>query len=277
MAITKTCLPLGGSKEGDTMSSENMRDAFRTFTTTCALITTDGPRGPNVMAAEWAFNVSYDPFLILVAIDPANRTHDMILESKEFGVNLVSEDQVAAMGFAGHYSKEDTDKLSSELFDTYPGKKIRAPMIRNALLQAECRLVQTHVLGDHTAFVGEVLEFSVAPEGKPVALHHGSRRLGERIARPPGLVVAVTPMQAKPGTGLEATGELTGPGRAGQTVEVWLRDPAGNVVAKGEALTDDEGGFRSPLELPDSTPAGRYHVEARSGGLTGRAHLEISN
>ena len=118
------------------MPSGNLRDAFPAFTTTCALITTDGPHGPNVMAAEWTFNVSYRPFLILVAIDPGNRTHDMILESQEFGVNLVAEDQVAAMGFAGHYSKADTDKLSSEAFDTFPAKHIRAPLIRGALLAA---------------------------------------------------------------------------------------------------------------------------------------------
>ena len=84
------------------MSSTMLRDAYRAFTTSCAWITTHGSDGPNVMAAEWAFNVSYDPFLILVAIDPANRTHDLILESKEFGVNLIPEDQVTAMAFAGH-------------------------------------------------------------------------------------------------------------------------------------------------------------------------------
>src|SRR5512136_2907530 len=123
------------------MSMESLRDAFRAFTTTCALITTDGPRGPNVMAAEWTFNVSYRPFLILVAIDPANATHDIILESKEFGVNLVSEDQTAAMAFAGHFSKAEVDKLSSERFETYPGQTIHAPMIRGALLNAECRLL----------------------------------------------------------------------------------------------------------------------------------------
>ncbi|HII40982.1 MAG TPA: flavin reductase family protein [Thermoplasmata archaeon] len=229
------------------MPSGNLRDAFPAFTTTCALITTDGPHGPNVMAAEWTFNVSYRPFLILVAIDPGNRTHDMILESQEFGVNLVAEDQVAAMGFAGHYSKADTDKLSSEAFDTFPAKHIRAPLIRGALLAAECRLVAHYPMGDHTAFVGEVVEFSVGSEKSPVVLHHGSRRLGERIVRAPGLLVAVTPMSAQPG----------------------------EAVATANASTDEEGSFRARLRVPPDLRSGRYLLEAAGEGARGQAHLEV--
>lgn len=256
-------------------TSENPRDAFRAFTTTCALITTDGRHGPNVMAAEWTFNVSYRPFLILVAIDPANRTHDLISESKEFGVNLVAEDQIAAMGFAGHYSKADTDKLSSELFETYPARKIHAPMVRGALLNAECRLVDTYGMGDHTAFVGEVVEFSVDTEKRPVILHHGSHHLGERIARAPGLVVAATPMRASSRSSVAVAGELTGPDRADAPVIVRILSPDGTSVLESSARADAEGVFRADLDLPASMTPGTHHIEARAGDLRGRARLEI--
>ncbi len=257
------------------MVSNNLRDAFRAFTTTCALITTDGPDGPNVMAAEWTFNVSYRPFLILVAIDPANRTHDLILESKEFGVNLVSEEQVTAMGFAGHYSNADTDKLSSELFETYPAHKIHAPMIRGALLNAECRLLETHPMGDHTAFVGEVLEFAVYPERKPVVLHQGSHHLGERIVRAPGLVVAGTPMRAARGVPVAVSGEVTGTDRADAPVEIRLISPEGTVSHETSARSDAEGFFRVQLDLSEGLAAGRHALVAEARGLRGRAHLDI--
>ncbi len=257
------------------MSSEDLRDAFRAFTTSCALITTAGPRGPNVMAAEWTFNVSYRPFLILVAIDPENRTHGMILESKEFGVNLVAEDQVAAMGFAGHYSKADTDKLSSEVFPTYPAKRIHAPLIRGAVLSAECRLVAHYPMGDHTGFLGEVVEFSVDAGRPPLVLHRGSHRLGERILREPALLVAATPMRARPGDAVLVTGELTGPSRADASVEIALRNGSGKSVAEGRAVTDSEGSFRAQLEIPPAVPSGSYVVMARSVGLEGFAHLDL--
>lgn len=256
------------------MSSQSLRDAYRSFTTTCSLITTNGAEGPNVMAAEWTFNVSYNPFRIMVLVDPGNRTHDMILESKEFGVNLVAEDQAAAMAFAGHYSKSDTEKLSSDIFQVIPAKRIHAPMIRGALLNAECRLVAHYPLGDHTAFLGEVLEFSVDPEKPPLVLHHGSRRLGERIVREPGLVLAVTPVRAKAGDLIAVTGELTGPGRGHQVIQTSLRDPAGNIVAEAKAVTDEEGTFHTQLGIPSAVGIRSWRVEARSGDLAGFAHFE---
>ncbi len=257
------------------MSPENLRDAYRAFTTTCALITTTGPTGPNVMAAEWTYNVSYHPFLLLVAIDPANRTHDMIRETREFGVNLVSEEQIAAMGFAGHYSKADTDKLSSDLFETMPAERIRAPMIRGSLLAAECRLVDEISLGDHTGFLGEVVACSVDPEGKPILLHHGSHRLGERIVREPRLIVAVTPMRGTSPRDLVVSGELTGFERSGQHIAVFLWGTAGDVLAEARAVTDDAGSFRVRIAVPATASAGAHIVEAQSGGLRGLARLEV--
>ncbi len=259
------------------MSSKNLRDAYRAFTTTCALITTDGPQGPNVMAAEWTFNVSYRPFLILLAIDPANRTHDMILESKEFGVNLVAEDQLAAMGFAGHYSKADTDKLSSRLFETFPAERIRAPLIRGAVLNAECRLVEHYPMGDHTAFLGEVLEFSVHPDKAPLVLHHGSHRLGERIARAPGIVVAATPMSAAPGDRITIAGELTADPRTDQPVHLELRDAENVVVGSACADTGPDGSFQVSVPIPSARGPGPWMAIALSGQLEGRARVAVSD
>lgn len=261
--------------EAHGMASESLSDAYRAFTTGPALITTATAAGPNVMAAEWTFNVSYDPFLILVSVDPGNRTHDLIREAQEFGVNIVSEDQVAAMGFAGHYSKSDTDKLSSELFETFPAKRIRAPLVRGSLLAAECRLVREIPLGDHTGFLGEVLEFSVDPSRRPLVLHRGSRRLGEKIARQPGIALAATPMEAKAGEEVVVTGEFTSPQQPDGTVSVQLQRADGNVLAAAETSTASGGVFRLRLAIPSSARTDAYRLVARSGEAEGRARIHV--
>ncbi len=257
------------------MEPEERRQAYRQFTTTVGLITTHGSRGPNVMAAEWTFNISYDPFLISVHIDPTEATHGAIVETGEFGVNLLAEDQVVAMGFAGHFSKYDIDKLSSEVFETYPAKRIRAPMIRGAILNAECRLIQRLTLGDHTAFVGEVVEFSVDKSKGPVVLHRGPRRLGLRIRRSLALVVAVAPSEAKPGTALKVAGELTAPSRASKTLHISLLDAKGSPVAQVPAKTGQGGDVTLVIDIPSDAPPGDYVVEGRYRSATGRARLRI--
>jgi flavin reductase (DIM6/NTAB) family NADH-FMN oxidoreductase RutF len=249
--------------------------AYRLFTTSVALVTTNGPRGPNVMAAEWTFNVSYEPFLILVSIEPGEATHEAIAETGEFGVNLLAEEQVVAMGFAGHFSKHDTDKLSSELFETVPATRIRAPLLKGCLLTAECKLVQRVEMGDHTAFVGEVVAFTVDPRKRPVVLHRGAHALGARIPRPPAIAVAATPMDAPHGGTVTVDGELTGPDRATRPVALAIVDAGGTTRATAEARTDAYGYFQATVELPPSVHAGPYAVVATSGEATGRARLVV--
>lgn len=256
------------------MSSGNLRDAFRSFTTTCALITVNGPRGPNVMAAEWTFNVSYDPFLIAVHIDPANVTHDEILAAGEFGVNLVSDSQGPGIRFAGHFSKAETDKLTSEVFETYPAKRIRAPLIRGSLLTAECRLVNHVRIGDHTAFIGEVIEFTVNPEMSPLILHHGSHRVGTKIERRPGIVLAVTPARARPGGQIRVDGELSSPHGTSLTFTLIAAD--GTELPLGGIDPATEDSFEATFALPSGLSLGRYRLVGRSEELEGGASFELA-
>ena len=65
----------------------------RQLVTNVALISSDGPYGADVMAAEWTHYMSYSPCLIAVNIRGHDATAHNIEESKEFGVNLASEDQ----------------------------------------------------------------------------------------------------------------------------------------------------------------------------------------
>lgn len=256
------------------MPSGSTHDAFRAFTTTCALITVNGPRGPNVMAAEWTFNVSYDPFLIAVHVDKANVTHDEILAAGEFGVNLVSEDQGAQMRFAGHFSKSETDKLSSEIFETYAAKRIKAPMLRGSVLNAECRLVQHFPVGDHTAFIGEVLEFSVDPGKRPLILHHGSHRLGDKIERRPALVLAATPAEAHPGARVTVHAQFAPPSRDRVTLALVTPDGEERLLATADPAGHDS--FEAAVTLPDDVRPGPYTVVGRIASVEGRAQLHVS-
>jgi flavin reductase (DIM6/NTAB) family NADH-FMN oxidoreductase RutF len=258
------------------MASATPREAFRQFTTGVSLVTTRGRGGDNVMAAEWTFHVSYNPFLISVHIRPGKATHTAIEESQEFGVNLVSEDQVNAMSLAGHFSGHEVDKFSSDLFDTYPAEKIGAPMIRGALLNAECRVVQQIPMGDHTAFVGEVIAFSVDGSKGPVILHKGARTAGERIAREHVVAVASTPSTVAPGDRVLVTGELMMKDRASLTIEVTIVDPQGVDKASAETTTEMDGQFRVELQLPGDAPKGAYRVVAHHGDVQGSARLQVN-
>jgi flavin reductase (DIM6/NTAB) family NADH-FMN oxidoreductase RutF len=146
------------------------------FITNVGLITTDGPFGADVMACEWTHHVSYSPGLIAICIGPDKATHKNIKQTKEFGVNLCSTDQSIMSSIAGGYSGSRYNKINAlkELgFEFYEAKKIRAFMIKGAAVNIECILSEEITLGDHTTFVGEVIEASNNADKVPLAYHGG--------------------------------------------------------------------------------------------------------
>ncbi len=160
----------------------------RKFVTNVGLITTDGPYGPNIMAAEWTHHISYAPCLIAVNIAPDDATHTNILNSSEFGANLCASDQSVISSIAGGSTGKGVDKMSvlRELgVAFYRAKRIDVLMLEGAAMNAECKLLKAVELGDHTMFVGEVLEIS-ALDKSPLVHHDGRNwQIGERVLKPP--------------------------------------------------------------------------------------------
>ncbi|MBI4016016.1 MAG: flavin reductase family protein [Candidatus Aenigmarchaeota archaeon] len=170
------------------MGLEYGSPAARKFITTIGLITSDGPWGPNIMAAEWTHHISYNPGLIAVFPRPSRATTENIKKTKVFGVNIAAIDQNVISSIAGGNTGKEIDKIAvlKELgFEFYPAKKIKVLMVKGAAANIECKLVKTVKLGDHTMFVGKALEVS-SIEKESIAYNGGKYyRLGEKIEKPP--------------------------------------------------------------------------------------------
>ncbi len=146
------------------------------FITNVGLITSNGRWGHNVMAAEWTHHISYSPGLVAVNIGPEDATTDNIMGSKEFGVNLAAENQNVLSSVSGRSTGKEVDKIAvlKELgFEFYKARKIDVLMIKGSALNAECKVVKHEEAGDHTMFVGEVVELLVDENIRPLAYHDG--------------------------------------------------------------------------------------------------------
>jgi len=168
------------------LSPDIDEDVTSQYLTSVALVTSTGKDGPNVMAAEWTLPISYEPLLFAVCVNPRHVTHDLILESKEFGLSLCAEDQAALAHEAGSWSKRERDKLADRtLFQTVAAKRIRSPLIAGCAAHIECKLRSHHPLGDHTLFVGEAVRATVDSSKRPLALYGGRYwRLGALLQKP---------------------------------------------------------------------------------------------
>lgn len=156
------------------MNQSIIEKAQRYFATGISLVTSHGPYGQNVMAVEWTMQISYKPMLIAVFIHEDSATFENIKKTKEFGINVSSDEQTMAVNIAGGYSRREIDKLKvKNSFEVLPSRKIKSPMIIGCLINAECKLVAMKKFGDHTMVVGKVVEISCDETKKPLIYHSG--------------------------------------------------------------------------------------------------------
>ena len=140
------------------MSRKIPNKAERYFTTGLSMITSIGVNGPNIMTAEWTMQISYQPVLIAVFIHKGSETLKNIEKTKEFGVNVASQEQTSEVSVAGGYSGTELDKLKiKNIFKISKPRKIKTPMIAGCIINAECRLVKKEQFGDHFMVVGRII------------------------------------------------------------------------------------------------------------------------
>jgi flavin reductase (DIM6/NTAB) family NADH-FMN oxidoreductase RutF len=124
-----------------------------------ALVTAEWNGKRNVMAAGWHSYISYEPPIYGVAIGEARFTHQLMKEAKEFAIQFVPAEYAAYIMQAGTSTGADIDKFE---YFSIPYKKadtINCPIITNAYVVYECKLIDCNTYGDHDWFVGEITRF----------------------------------------------------------------------------------------------------------------------
>ncbi len=118
----------------------------------------------NAMTAVWVTRLSFRPQLVGVAIGHSRFTHPMIKNSGVFSISVLGPEQIGLARHFGFKSGRDTDKFESVSHVT---KVTGAPILTEALAYLDCKVVSEHETGDHTFFVGEVLDGAVCRAGEP--------------------------------------------------------------------------------------------------------------
>jgi flavin reductase (DIM6/NTAB) family NADH-FMN oxidoreductase RutF len=123
----------------------------------------------NYMALDWLTRVNFKPALLGICVNKGNATHEALMDTGEFSVNIPSIDMVAVTDYTGLVSARRTDK--SGLFQVFYGKLQQAPMIAECPLTMECKVEQRVDLPTNSFFIAEIVniycEEEFLTEGKP--------------------------------------------------------------------------------------------------------------
>ncbi len=138
--------------------------AFGKMTYGIYVLTTYYKEEINGMIASWVSQVSYDPLLIMVAVHPNRYSHRLIEQSGCFALHVLDKRQTAIMSrFKG---LDPQAKFSS--FQWEKGET-GCPIVRDCIAYLDCRLKTSYAPGNHTLFIGEVVDGQIFSQGDPLS------------------------------------------------------------------------------------------------------------
>ena len=152
------------------IGKDEFRAALGRFPSGVTVVTTRDASGRLHGITVSAFSsVSLEPPMILVCIEKTTGSHYAFHESEFFVVNILAEEEE---NLSNHFASQIPNKFDSVHWRLGIGE---IPVLEDAFVTLECRLVYAHEGGDHTIFVG-LVEKSEVKNGKPLVYWHGDYR-----------------------------------------------------------------------------------------------------
>lgn len=160
----------------DTVSAEEFRATLATFATGVALVTAHDDEYGDIGSTVTSFcSVSLEPPLVLASIGTLSRMFDILDVQPLWAVSILAADQRSA---AGRFAVPG--RLGGEMLLTglphHRGERSGALLLDGALAAFECRTEQRVEVGDHTLFLGLVLDIDGLGGGEPLLRYNGRYR-----------------------------------------------------------------------------------------------------
>lgn len=148
------------------IQAQDYREALARFATGVAVVTTieDTPEGvqPWGTTVNSFTGISLDPPLVMVSIGHERSIHPIIERTGRFGVNILAEDSQAISDcFAGAPSPLPRSAFCNADFTL---GRAGLPVLGQAIAYVSCEVDRVIEAGDHTMYLGRVIETACRDE-----------------------------------------------------------------------------------------------------------------
>jgi flavin reductase (DIM6/NTAB) family NADH-FMN oxidoreductase RutF len=163
----------------------DLADLFRRVTTGVYVIGVAEGERRNAFTAAWLTQVSFDPLLLALSINPEHASYPLLLGGGGFVVSVLRRDQIHLAETFGSSSGRDHDKLAGIPWLPAPSG---APILAQALGWLDCRLHDRFRAGDHEIILGRPVAGKLVEPGASPLLYPDTGELdGSRELYPDSL------------------------------------------------------------------------------------------
>jgi flavin reductase (DIM6/NTAB) family NADH-FMN oxidoreductase RutF len=140
-----------------------MNDLFKQLSHGVYVIAVSDGVHHNAFTAAWVMQVSFDPPLLAISINPENYSYRLLQTGGVCTVNVLGQGQSA---IAAHFGRSDyKDKMAG--FDWQQGLST-APVLADSLAYFDCQVSHYTEAGDHKIVVCNVIAGAILHQGSPL-------------------------------------------------------------------------------------------------------------
>lgn len=144
------------------------------FATGVTVVTTNVDGVLHGMTANAFASVSLDPLLVLICVDRNAGMHGLLPQAQGFAVTVLAAEQERLSAWFASAERPGGEGQFAEVdWDTAP--VTGSPVLCNGVAYVDCRVTERHQGGDHSIFLGEVVDLGVLREDADPLLYYDGR------------------------------------------------------------------------------------------------------
>ena len=116
----------------------------------------------NAFTAAWVMQVSFNPLLLAISINPEHYSYQLLQAGGVCTVNVLGQEQYA---IAEHFGHSDKDKM---IDFQWQSDKTGAPILSESLAYFDCEVSHYSDAGDHKIAICKVISAARLKEGCPL-------------------------------------------------------------------------------------------------------------
>ena len=122
------------------------------------LVTCGSGEQANIIAVSFCMPVSKEPPLIACAIGQKMYSSELIQQTKEFVINVPTQELKRQIYYCGLHSGRDVNKFKETGLTTQPARHVATPIVGECVAHIECCVEQIIETGDKLLFVATVVD-----------------------------------------------------------------------------------------------------------------------
>ena len=126
-----------------------------------AMVSVGDEKQHNIITIAWTGMLSTIPPKTYISVRPKRHSHKILLEKREFVINLTPASLIHAADFCGIYTGAKVDKFEKCGLHPSSASAVSCPLIAECPLNIECRVTDVISMGSHDMFIADIVAVDV--------------------------------------------------------------------------------------------------------------------